>query len=122
LSDHPHIQLIFIGGRVLKSAQVTIGVDVVKSLADIRADYCILGTRSIHSEVGITEIDWEETKVKQSFVQNARELISLVISEKLETTHPYFVTDIKSVSIMITELEKDNPKLLPYVKQGIEIL
>jgi DeoR/GlpR family transcriptional regulator of sugar metabolism len=122
LTDHPHIELIFIGGRVLKNAQVTIGIDVVDTLSGIRADYGILGTRSIHPEIGITEINWEEAKVKQSIVKNSSELICMAISEKLGTVQPYFVTDMQAVGILVTELDSQDPNLLPYRKLGIEVL
>jgi DeoR family transcriptional regulator, fructose operon transcriptional repressor len=122
LSDHPKIELIFLGGRVLKNAQVTVGVDVINALDGIRADYCILGTRSLHHEIGITEIDWEETKVKQSMVRNSEALICLVIAEKLGTIQPYLVSDIKTVDILVTELDKSDNLLLPYQKLGIEII
>jgi DeoR family transcriptional regulator, fructose operon transcriptional repressor len=122
LTDHPNIELIFIGGRVLKNAQVTVGIDVVEVLSEIRADLGILGTRSIHPEIGITEIDWEETKVKQSIVKNSAELICLTISEKLSTTQPYYVTGIQSIGILITELDTDDVKVLPYRKLGVEVI
>lgn len=122
LSDHPNIELVFLGGKVLKSAQVTIGTDVVQAISGIRADICILGTRSIHHQIGISEIDWDETKVKRAMMQAANEIICLVIAEKIGTTQPYIIGDIRQISTMVTTIDKKDENLLPFYETGIEII
>ncbi|MEL7341137.1 MAG: DeoR/GlpR family DNA-binding transcription regulator, partial [Bacteroidota bacterium] len=64
LADHPKIEIIFLGGKLLKTAQVSVGPEVINTVRGIRADVCVLGTRSIHHQLGVSEIDWDETKVK----------------------------------------------------------
>ncbi|GAB4410765.1 MAG: DeoR/GlpR family DNA-binding transcription regulator [Bacteroidia bacterium] len=121
LNDHPHIQVIFLGGRLLKDAQVTVGEEVVQTLKGIRADICILGTRSIHHQLGITEIDWEETKVKRAILQSSNEVVSLVIPEKLGTVQPYIIGEPRDLSVLVSTLDRRDPRLRPYAEMGIEI-
>jgi DeoR/GlpR family transcriptional regulator of sugar metabolism len=50
LLDHPNIEVIFLGNRLLKSAQMAVGAEVVQRLGQIKADLCLLGTNSIQSD------------------------------------------------------------------------
>lgn len=43
LSQHPNIDLIFIGGKMQKNAMVTIGMDVIQVVSKIKADICFIG-------------------------------------------------------------------------------
>ncbi|RMG28274.1 MAG: DeoR/GlpR transcriptional regulator [Bacteroidetes bacterium] len=122
LSGHPHIEVIFAGGKLLKDAQATIGLEVVHLFSEIRADICILGTRSLHHEAGITEINWEEAQVKRSLVQAAKKVVALVISEKIDTLQPYTVCDIKGLHTVVTELDTTDEILIPYKKRGIVLI
>ena len=122
LTDHPNIDLFFFGGKILKSAQVAVGFDVIQNLADVQADLCIIGTRSIHYDRGITDIDREEAQVKQALINSATQVVSLAISEKLDTVQPFKVVDINKVHTIVTELEPTDSRLLHYKNQGIEVL
>ncbi|MCB0486470.1 MAG: DeoR/GlpR transcriptional regulator, partial [Flavobacteriaceae bacterium] len=42
LTHHPSIEVIFIGGKLNKGAQVTTGIDVINSISNIRADMCFM--------------------------------------------------------------------------------
>ena len=122
LSEHPNIEVIFAGGKLLKDAQATTGMEVIEVFSSIRADIGILGTRSLDHEAGITEIDWEEAKVKRAIVQASRRVVSLAISEKIDTVHAYSVCEIKQLQTLITELDVNDEMLTPYREKGIELL
>ena len=122
LSEHPRIEVIFAGGKLLKEAQATIGSEVIEAFSAIRADLCILGTRSLDHEAGITEINWEEAKVKRAIVTAARRVVSLAISEKIDTIHAYSVCKIKQLHTLVTELNTDDEILIPYRQRGIELI
>ncbi|MDX2246663.1 MAG: DeoR/GlpR family DNA-binding transcription regulator [Bacteroidia bacterium] len=122
LTEHPNIELVVIGGKMLKSAQVTIGPEVIDTLSGIRADLCILGTRSIHHQIGISEIDWDETKVKRAMLNHSNEIICLVIPEKFGTVQPYIIGETRQISTIVTTLDKKDKILQPFLETGIEIL
>ena len=122
LSEHPNVETIFIGGKILKNAQVAIGLDVINGLKDIQADICIIGTRSIHSEIGITEIDREEAQVKRALINASNKVVSLSISEKLQTNQPYLVEKIEKIHMLVTELDPSDKTLIPFINKGLEIL
>jgi DeoR/GlpR family transcriptional regulator of sugar metabolism len=122
LTNHPLLEVMFLGGKILKNAQVTIGVDIIDALKYIKADICILGTRSIDSESGITDLDWEEAQVKRTIIEASNRVVSLSISEKINTANPFQVCGLQKLSILVTELHPDDELLKPYQKAGLEVI
>ncbi len=122
LTENPNIEIVFFGGKVLKSAQVAIGVDVVTSLNDIRADLCFVGTRSMDAEAGLTDIDREEAQVKKAMIQNSIITVCLCLCEKLNTIQPHRICSVDKIKYLVTELEPSNSLLKPYKQKGISIL
>lgn len=122
LADHPHMEVVFAGGKVLKKAQVTVGEEAIRTFSGLHADTCFLGVRSIHHQIGITEIDWEETQVKRVMLQAARKVVSLLIPEKIETVNPYVIGGSNKLSTLVSSLSETDQRLLPYQALGLEIL
>lgn len=122
LSGHATVDVIFTGGRLLKQEKATAGIEVIESFKGVRADLCVLGTRSIHVKEGITENNWDETRVKRAIVAASCQVVSLVIAEKLETIHPYRVADISQVNMIVGDLDIDHEFYKPYQQIGIKIM
>lgn len=114
LLNHPNSEVIFIGNKLLKGAQMSVGVDVIQKLAEIKADYCFLGTNAIDVEEGITDLEWEIIEVKKALIKCAQKVVSLAISEKLNSVQRLKVCNIKEIDILITELSPDDEKLTSY--------
>ena len=122
LLDHPNAEVIFLGNKLLKSAQMAVGAEVVQRLGQIRADLCLLGTNSIDVEYGITDLEWEIIEVKKAMIECSQKVVSLAIAEKLNTTQHLQVCPLSKVDILITELDFNDAKLMPYVLAGLQIL
>ena len=122
LLNHPNIEVIFIGNKLLKSAQMSVGAEAVMRLADIKADYCFLGTNSIDAVEGITDLEWEVIEIKKAMINCANKTVSLAISEKLNSVQRLKVCTINNIHTLITELLPTNDLLIAYKQAGIEIL
>lgn len=122
LLEHPNCEVIFIGNKLIKSAQMSVGAEVVQKLSEIKADLCFLGTNSININDGITDLEWEIIEVKKAMVKAAHKTVSLAISEKLNSIQRLQVCKIEDVDILITELSPENELLKPYREKGIEVL
>ena len=122
LLNHPNIEVIFIGNKLLKSAQMSVGAEAVMRLADINADYCFLGTNSIDAKEGITDLEWEVIEIKRAMIKCANKTVSLAISEKLNTVQRLKVCTITEINTLITELHPENPLLFAYSASGLNIL
>lgn len=122
LLEHPNAEVIFIGNKLMKNAQMAVGAAVVQKLAGVRADICFLGTNSIDPENGITDLEWEIIEVKKAMIQAAKKTVFLAISEKLNTTQHLQVCKLEDVDIIITELNPNEAILQQYIQNEILIL
>jgi DeoR/GlpR family transcriptional regulator of sugar metabolism len=122
LLEHPNCEVIFFGNKLLKNAQISVGAEVVQRLSEIKADLCFLGTNSIDATYGITDLEWEIIEVKRALIKCAHKTVSLAISEKLNTIQRLQVCRPEEIDILITELDPDNPILVPYSEKGLIVL
>jgi DeoR/GlpR family transcriptional regulator of sugar metabolism len=114
--------VIFIGGKLSRRSQLATGLSSVNILTEIKADICFLGTGYIDLDKGVTEVDWEIAQMKKAMIKASKKLVSLTISEKLNTHNRYKICDINSIDTLVTELDCDDPKLKDYVTAGINLL
>ena len=71
---------------------------------------------------GITDSDWEVVQVKKAMIESSERVISLAISEKLNTTQRIKICEVNDIDVLITELDPGHDLLIPYHKAAIEIL
>ena len=121
-THHPNIELIFIGDKVSKVSQITVGGEAISKIRQIKADLCILGTNALNTLNGLTDNDWDVVQVKKAMIESSDKVVSLSISEKLNTSQRIKVCDLKEIDILITELQPSHEMLVEYKKTGLEIL
>jgi DeoR/GlpR family transcriptional regulator of sugar metabolism len=121
LSQHPNIDLIFIGGKLQKNAMVTIGMDVVQILSTIKADICFMGVSSINVKSGLTEKGYEVSVVKKAMIQVSERVVAMVDSGKLDTKMPHSVCDLNQLYAIITDLNPKDHKLKEYIASGVQL-
>jgi DeoR/GlpR family transcriptional regulator of sugar metabolism len=122
LAEHPAVEVILLGGRLLKSARVTVGAPTVDALAHVRADLCMLGVCSLHPEVGISAPELEECYVKRAMIASAAEVVALASAEKLGTAAPYIVGPLSELTHLVTERSVPADVLDIYRALGITIV
>lgn len=122
LIGHPNIELIFIGGKISKPAQISVGGSAMSVLNEITTDICFMGTGYLHSATGLTDFDWEVVQIKKAMIKASKQLVSLAISEKLDSINRYKICESQQIDTLITELDPRSQKLTSYKKQNISIL
>ena len=121
-THHPNIEIIFIGDKVSKSSQITVGGEAISKIQQIKADICFLGINALDPEEGITDNDWEVVQLKKAMIESSAKVVSLSISEKLNSSQRIKICDINQIDVLITELEADDDLLIPYRMKGLQIL
>ncbi len=114
--------VIFIGGKLSRGSQLATGGSSLNLLSEIKADICFLGTGYLDPNEGITAMDWEIAQLKKSMVKASRKLVLLTISEKLNTSNRYKISDIGSIYALVTELNPAATELDKYRERNILIL
>ncbi len=94
----------------------------MESLEGIHTDMCFLGVTSVDLIYGLSEDNRKETTIKKAILQASDTVVSMVISNKLNTRQHFKVCDINCLDIMLTELDPASEILLPYTAKGIRIL
>ncbi|MEN8249531.1 MAG: DeoR/GlpR family DNA-binding transcription regulator [Bacteroidota bacterium] len=122
LADHPRIETIFFGGRIMKKPRITIGLDMIQYVGEIRADVCFLGASGIDINSGLMEIDLEVAQLKNTIAKVSDRVVVLSTYEKIETKQRFMVCRLDKITTLITELDSNFPKLSEYRKRGLEIL
>jgi DeoR/GlpR family transcriptional regulator of sugar metabolism len=107
LAAHPRAEIVLIGGRLLKDAQVTVGSATVDALRQVRADACVLGICSLHPEFGVTVNHQEEAHVKRAMVEASAEVIALATADKLQTASPWVVGPLTELTHLVTDADEE---------------
>ncbi len=115
-------KVIFIGGKLSRGSQLATGGSTINILSEIKADICFLGTGWLDVNEGITAIDWEIAQLKKAMINASKRLISLTISEKLNTINRYKICDINALDTLVTELDPNSTVLDQYRERGIKLL
>ncbi|RNC65741.1 DeoR/GlpR family DNA-binding transcription regulator [Proteiniphilum sp. X52] len=121
LSSHENINVLTIGGKLNKNANIHTGASVINEISNIKCDLCFMGVNAISIENGFTDIDWETVQVNRAMIKAADKTVLLAISEKLNISKRYKVADLHDISYLITELNPKNKELALYREQ-IEII
>lgn len=122
LLDKPQIKTILIGGCLSAYSQMVVSGEVFSSLANIKADLCILGINAIDANHGLTDSDWETIQVKKAMMKAAKRVAVLTISEKLNSLMQMKIADFTEIDYLVTELDADHKLLQAYHSKNVTIL
>lgn len=122
LSEHDNLDVISIGGKLMKNANLHIGASVVNQLAGVKADLCILGANAFSAEEGLTDMDWEVVQVKMALIRAAKKVAVISISEKLNSTKWLNICPTSQINFLVTELDPNDKFLQNYKQQNITLL
>jgi DeoR/GlpR family transcriptional regulator of sugar metabolism len=122
LADHPSVEVVVIGGRLYKYAQVTVGSEAVDAIRRVRADVCLLGICSLHPEIGISIQDLDEANVQRAMISSAAEVVALATAEKMGTAAPYIVGSIADLNTIVTDTVLPDEAFEAYRAQNVTIL
>lgn len=122
LSEHSSIEVIFFGGRIMKQARITIGLDTIQQVSNIRADACFLGSSGIDIGTGLMEIDLDVSQLKKALVNISDKVIIMSTSEKIDTKQRFLVCELDRINTLITELDPESKKLEAFKKRGLQVL
>lgn len=120
-AHHPSIEVIMIGDKVSKDSMLTTGASAVQTIESVQADLCILGINSLDTQFGLSENDWEVVQIKKAMIKASKKTICIGISEKLNSQQKIKVANLDEIDILITELDPNDPTLLPIKHKGLTI-
>jgi len=121
LADHPVAEVVMIGGRLDKAAQVTVGSTAIDFVRSVRADAVVLGVCALHPEVGLSTDDLDEAHVKRAMIAASADVIALATSDKLRAAGPYLVAPVGELTHIVAEAAASDDLLDPYRAAGVTV-
>ena len=120
--NHPLIDVIVIGDKISKNSKITVGIEAIMKIRQLKADLCFLGVNALNPKEGISDNDWEVVQIKKAMIESSQKLVCLTISEKLFSQQPIPICPLDKIDILITELSPDDPVLAVYHEAGIKVI
>jgi len=121
LAEHPHIDVIMLGGRVRKDSLAAVDAATIAGVRQVRADLCFLGVCSVDPRFGITTNDLDESYVKQAMVQASGDVVALVTADKLGTASRYVIAPLHDLTWLFTESSVSEAALAQYRDAGVTV-
>lgn len=120
--NHPNLEVVVIGDKISKNSKITVGLEAISRIRQLRVDLCFLGINALNLDSGVSDNDWDVVQIKKAMIDSAQKLICLTIAEKINTQQPIQVCELKKIDTLITELPAEDPLLEPYRRAGIRVL
>lgn len=121
LAEHPGVEVVVIGGRLDKGAQVTVGAAAVDAIRAIRADACVLGVCAIHPEEGLSTDDLEEAAVKRAMIASSADVVALATADKLRSASGHIVAPAADVTHLVAGPDATEAVLDEYRALGLSV-
>ena len=87
-SSHPNIEVIAIGDKISKNSKITVGLEAISKIKELKADVCFLGINAISLENGVSDNDWDVVQIKKAMIESSKKTVCLTISEKIKSQQP----------------------------------
>lgn len=122
LTDYPNIDVIGLGGKLLKAELNTSGAQTVEDIQRYRFDLCVLGVCSLHPDIGISMLQLEETYVLRAAINCSADAVAVTPADRLDTAAPYVVGSLQLLTHLVTEASVPDSVLAPYQHLGITVI
>ena len=99
-----------------------LGGEAIRTLSQLKADLCFMGTENLDLSSGLTEFDWEVVQLKKAMVESTKKMVALNISEKINSSQRFNVCPTTSIHTLVTELDPVDNMLKPFAGKGLDIL
>lgn len=118
----PSLNVLILGGQYRPDRMDTVGPMALESLERLRGYRAILGTDGISMDFGLTSVDIESAHVLSIVAKYARECILIADSSKFDQPSLYKITDMNTISTIITEKQPNDEWCKFFKENNINII
>ena len=122
LAAHVHIEIIMLGGKLLRHSMVNMGAQTVEAVSQLHIDLYFMGVTGVHPTAGLTTGDFEEAALKRAFHARAAETVVLASSEKLLTASAYAIAPFQALAALVVTAHTPTETRRAFEVLGIKIL
>ena len=121
LAQHPHLEIIMLGGRLYRHSMVNVGTAVIEAAARYRADLFFMGVTGVHPEAGLSTGDSEEADVKRALSARAAETVVLASNEKLMAASAFVIGPVSALATLVVPAGTQAATLRSFRKAGVTV-
>lgn len=107
LANFNGLEVILLGGRLVKELMITAGPDSQLVARRYRPDICLISAHGVNRAAGATVESFEDASIKREFVENSAECIVLAGREKLGFVATHQIADLDAISYLITDAQQE---------------
>jgi DeoR family transcriptional regulator of aga operon len=123
LCNQPGIRTYLTGGVVPWAWSFSLtGNAALSFLDDVYMDKVFLSVTGISSERGATTLETDEALVYRKMLKQAKQVIVVADSSKLEKVSPAFICPLGEIHILITDNGATDEQVEPFSKQGVRVI
>ena len=100
---YPGMEVVIAGGVVRGADGGIVGEAAVDFIKQFKVDYAVIGASAIDHDGALFDFDFREVKVTQAIIANARHVILVSDSTKLERAAPVRIGHLSQVDTFITD-------------------
>jgi DeoR/GlpR family transcriptional regulator of sugar metabolism len=101
LEPHESVEVIVIGGSLLRHSMVSIGAVAHDAINRIHTDLCFIGLTGLHPQEGATTGNYEEAAIKRAIIGRSAEVVSLVTAEKLGAVSAHVICPLSALTAAV---------------------
>ena len=123
LCNQPGIRTYLTGGVVPWAWSFSLtGNAALSFLDDVYMDKVFLSVTGLSSERGATTLETDEALVYRKMLKQAKQVIVVADSSKLDKVSPAFICPLTEIHMLITDHGATPEQLAPYEQQGIRVI
>lgn len=122
LLDHPHLELILIGGRVKQGIGASVGATALREIENMHPDLYFVGACGVDLDAGVTAIDFEEAEFKRRVAALSRATAVLSTAGKLGAVASFHVLPISQLTHLVISGDSDDSIVDAYSAAGTSVL
>lgn len=103
LSSAPGVELVVSGGMIRKSDGGIIGAAAIDHIRQFKVDYAIIGASAIDEEGALLDYDYQEVRVAQAILGQARQKILVADTTKFERRAPVQIGHLSEIDTFVTD-------------------
>jgi DeoR family glycerol-3-phosphate regulon repressor len=103
LRIYPSIEVVIAGGVVRGTDGGIVGEAAVDFIRQFKVDFAVIGVSAIDDDGALLDFDFREVKVAQAIIENARKVILVADSTKLERTAPVRIAHLSQIDTFVTD-------------------
>lgn len=122
MAERPNITLIALGGSLRVSELSFIGHITEQSLAELRADRVIIGTRAISVEQGLTNDYLPETLTDRATLKVGREIVIVADHTKCGVVSTAFLAPLTAMHTLVTDSGTDTEFIEALKQKNVRVI